>query len=104
MLNWLKIICLLSFIILISCKPVKNEIQSVSISNKDINQDSISKDTVIIDSQYTFEEAIAGSKAPIEIIKQLELIDVQYYSTDEKLHKVQILTNKVLASDFKEIF
>ena len=55
MLNWLKIICLLSFIILISCKPVKNEIQSVSISNKDINQDSISKDTVIIDSQYTFE-------------------------------------------------
>lgn len=104
MLNWLKIICLLSFIILISCKPVKNEIQTVSISNKEINQDSISKDTVIIDSQYTFEEAIAGSKAPIEIIKQLELIDVQYYSTDEKLHKGQILTNKVLATDLKEIF
>lgn len=61
-------------------------------------------DTIIIDGRYTFTEAIEGSNAPQSVIDQLELIDVTYLSTDEKLHQGQILTNKILAQDIKEIF
>ena len=59
---------------------------------------------VIVDCHYTFEEAIAGSKAPKSILDQLELIDVQYYSTDGKIHKGQVLTNKKIAPKIKTIF
>ena len=62
------------------------------------------KETIIIDANYTFLEAIEGSKAPQSIIDQLELIDINYISTDNKLHQGQILTNKQLASDIQEIF
>lgn len=61
-------------------------------------------DTIIIDSHYTFAEAIEGAKAPQSVIDELELIDVTYISTDSKLHKGQILTNKRLVQDIKEIF
>ena len=37
-------------------------------------------DTIIIDSRYTFTEAIEGSNAPQSVIDQLELIDVTYLS------------------------
>lgn len=62
------------------------------------------KEIIIIDANYTFLEAIEGSKAPQSIIDQLELIDINYISTDNKLHQGQILTNKQLASDIQEIF
>jgi hypothetical protein len=73
-------------------------IQVVTQSKKEV------KDTAIVDCNYTFEEAIYGSKAPEQIIKVLQLIDVQYYSTDGKLHKGQIVTNKALAGELKEVF
>lgn len=59
---------------------------------------------LIIDSHYTFNEAIAGSKAPKEVINQLQLMSVQYYSTDGKLHQGQLLTNKMIAYDLKKMF
>jgi hypothetical protein len=59
---------------------------------------------VIVDCHYTFKEAIAGSKAPKSILDQLELIDIQYYSTDGKVHKGQVLTNKKIAPKIKTIF
>jgi hypothetical protein len=59
---------------------------------------------IIIASNYTFEEAIAGTHAPQEIIDQLELFDVIYISTDGKLHQGQMLTNKSIAQDVREIF
>ena len=61
-------------------------------------------DTTIIDSRYTFAEAIDGSNAPQAVIDQLELIDVNYISTDKKVHRGQILTNKKIVPDIKEIF
>lgn len=61
-------------------------------------------DTIIIDSRYTFSEAVAGASAPQSIIDELELIDITYISTDKKLHQGQVLTNKRLAPDIKEIF
>ena len=62
------------------------------------------EDTVIIDSKLTFEESIAGTKAPKSIIDELVLFDVQYISTDGKLHQGQILTNKKLEENIKQIF
>ena len=61
-------------------------------------------DTIIIDSHYTFAETIVGSNAPQVVIDQLQLINVTYISTDEKLHQGQILTNKLLAQDIEELF
>lgn len=58
----------------------------------------------IIDACYTFEEAIADSSAPESIIRQLELFEVDYLSTDGKIHRGQILTNKKIANDLKELF
>ena len=59
---------------------------------------------IIVDSHYTFDEAIAGSKAPKDIIMQLQLINIQYYSTDKRIHKGQLLTNKLIAHDLQQIF
>lgn len=58
----------------------------------------------IIDSNMTFEQAIAGTKAPDSVIKQLCLLDVEYYSTDDKLHRGQIVINKAVRDDIEAIF
>lgn len=62
------------------------------------------KDTIIIDSKFTFEEAISGTKAPQSIINELVLFDVLYTSTDGKLHQGQILTNKKIENDIRQLF
>ena len=69
-----------------------------------ITEEAHETDTIIIDSHYTFAEAIEGANAPQSVIDELELIDVSYISTDSKLHRGQILTNKRLVADIKEIF
>lgn len=62
------------------------------------------KAAIIIDSNYSFEDAIKGSKAPKELLGQLQLITVLYYSLDHKLHQGQILTNKLIANDIENLF
>ena len=62
------------------------------------------KPDTIIDSRYTFDEAIEGTNAPGEIIAQLELFDVTYLSTDGNIHRGQILSNKKIAEDIKHLF
>lgn len=83
-------------VVLISCK---NNNKNVNVQTSEIEQDSI-----IVDCNYTFEQAIAGSHAPQKIIDQLTLIDVTYYSTDNKLHRGQLLLNKKIADDIAQIF
>ncbi len=58
----------------------------------------------IIDSNLTFEEAIKGTKAPKEVIDSLVLLNINYYSFDNKIHTGQIIVNKVVAEDTKYIF
>lgn len=62
------------------------------------------KEGLIIDSELTFDEAIAGISIPEDILKQLELVNVQYYSFDAKLHQGQLLVNKKVKKDVQEIF
>lgn len=59
---------------------------------------------MIIDSNLTFEESVSGLDFPEAIKKNLTLIDVYYYSFDNKLHQGQVVIHKDLADDIKEIF
>lgn len=76
-----------------------------SNENKTVKPSSIKKEIKpVIDCNYSFDEAIAGTKAPLSVINQLELINVTYLSMDGKIHQGQLLTNKAIAADLKEIF
>ncbi len=59
---------------------------------------------IIIDSDMTFEESIAGTKAPKDLIDSLCLLNVEYYSFDGKLHRGQIVINKVIKDELTEAF
>lgn len=61
-------------------------------------------ESVIIDSDMTFDEAIAGINIPESIKNNLVQIDVQYYSFDDKLHQGQLVVHKSAAKDLIEIF
>ena len=92
-------LCIIVLIFLFSCiqqdkKPIISR-QSNTI---------IFKQPIIVDCNYTFEEATKGSEAPEEIINQLKLITVQYYSTDQKIHQGQILTNNKIADKIVVVF
>ena len=94
-----KILYLLIVIAFISC----NSSQKGSNYSK-LQVRKIVKDSVIVDCHYTLDEAMAGSKAPKNILQQLQLVDVKYYSTDGKIHKGQILTNKKLVNKIEILF
>lgn len=49
---------------------------------------------IIVDSDMTFESSIAGCNAPDSIIKTLEILTVEYYSFDGKLHRGQLVLKK----------
>lgn len=68
--------------------------------------DSLKRDAerVIEDCNYTFEEALAGTRAPQRIINQLVLLDVEYYGIDAHFHKGQIVVNKAIEQDVRELF
>jgi len=59
---------------------------------------------IIIDCSYTFEEATSGIEIPGSIISELRLVEVEYYSFDDKLHRGQLLVNKKVEHDIKIIF
>ena len=58
----------------------------------------------IIDSRMTFQEAIAGTEAPTEVVGDLCLVDVQYYSFDGMLHQGQLVVHKDVRADVVDIF
>lgn len=60
--------------------------------------------SIITDSDLTFEEAISGLDFPVEIKKNLTLINVLYFGFDEKIHKGQLVIHKKLSAELKEIF
>jgi len=60
--------------------------------------------SIIVDSDMTFDEAVEGIDFPIEIRKNLTLINVMYVSFDNKIHKGQIVIHKKLSAELKEIF
>lgn len=59
---------------------------------------------IIIDSKMSFAEAIAGTKAPQHVVRELRLVDVRYYSFDGKLHRGQLIVHQSVHRDVEEIF
>lgn len=62
------------------------------------------EDSVIVDSNMTFEEAIAGTKAPQSVIDDLVLLNLEYFSTDGKIHRGQLIVSKSVRKDIEAIF
>lgn len=59
---------------------------------------------IIVDSEMTFDEAVANLDFPNEVRKNLTIITVLYFGFDEKIHKGQIVIHKKLSAEIKEIF
>jgi hypothetical protein len=62
------------------------------------------KEQIIIDSHITLGEALKGKEIPKTNTKNLRIINVEYYSFDNRLHRGQVVIHKDLAGDIKEIF
>lgn len=60
----------------------------------------------VIDSRMTELEAFDGldPKCPDEIRKRQRLVTVKYYSTDKQVHQGQLVIDKELVSDIKQVF
>jgi len=58
----------------------------------------------ITDSRMTFEEAVAGTTAPRDVIDALSLIHVRYRAFDGLLHQGQLVVQKEVEKDVIEIF
>lgn len=91
-------------IFLLSCTGAERKTSPVSETPEPVTETSVLKEDTVIDASLTFEEAIAGTKAPPQIIDQLILFDVFYLSTDGVIHRGQILSNKKIASDIARMF
>ena len=61
-------------------------------------------DKIIIDSDMAFIDAISGTTAPQNIIDNLIIVNVQYYSFDNKLHQGQLVIHKDVKNDIIELF
>jgi hypothetical protein len=61
-------------------------------------------DSVIVDSDYSLKQALEGVPIPAYIKDNLVIVDVNYYSFDNKLHRGQVIVSKDLSGNIKEIF
>lgn len=59
---------------------------------------------VITDCNFTFAQATSGKEIPKGILQSLEIVNVEYYSFDGKLHRGQIVVHKDLAMEIAQIF
>ncbi len=67
-------------------------------------QRSASVQKIIIDADYTLDETLRDSNIPSSVKNTLELVTVNYYGFDGKLHQGQILVNREIADEIVEIF
>lgn len=64
-------------------------------------------DEVMVDSHLDKEAILRQNPdflCPAEIIRNQEVLEVRYYSFDEKIHQGQIVVHKELVEDIKRIF
>lgn len=68
--------------------------------------DPIDLSSPIIDSQMTREEALSGidTGCPQSTIDRLVLVNLSYYSFDNRLHRGQLLIDRDLKSDIEYVF
>jgi len=97
-----RIVYILSFTVLFFTFSCSHEHQKAPKQEKYHKKER--KTEIIVDCNYTFEEATTGSKAPDSVLAELKLINVLYYSTDGKMHSGQVLTNRRIANIIQKMF
>jgi hypothetical protein len=70
----------------------------------EVMSDNDKNGKILIDSRMSFAGAIAGTKAPERVTRELCLVDVFYYSFDGKLHQGQVVVHQSVRQDVEEIF
>ena len=80
--------------------PEQNNTSATYIKKQEVSDTS----KIIIDSNCSLKEALSGMTIPPGIKRLLAIVDIYYYSFDHKIHKGQIVINKDLINDIKEIF
>lgn len=74
------------------------------LKSTSVPRNETANSVVIIDSQLTKEEALKNHGFPTIWVDSQEIVPVQYYSFDNKLHQGQIVLNKKLVQDITDIF
>jgi peptidoglycan LD-endopeptidase CwlK len=101
--NYIKFLVL--FLIPVGFLTLQNNIKNTPYYSIITEKKSLTDtNNIIIDSNSSLNDALTGIDIPPGIKKLLTIINVYYYSFDGKLHKGQIVINKVLAKDIKDIF
>lgn len=59
---------------------------------------------IVRDCDYTLSEALAGKDIPEEIRNKLSIVDVAYFSFDNRIHRGQLVVASDLVNDVKWIF
>lgn len=59
---------------------------------------------IVVDSQITRGEALANNDFPPSFVRRIQLVTVTYWGFDGKKHRGQIVVDKGLAGEVKEIF
>lgn len=72
--------------------------------NSAVGQASKAQSKVVVDSQMSLSQALAGTKAPKAHRERLTLVTVHYKGFDGRRHRGQIVVDKGLANEVKEIF
>jgi len=84
---------------------ILNAQQSSQLLNNSVdNIQPLDYKKIIIDSDYTLEEALQGITIPASIKNKLDLVTVNYYGYDGFLHQGQIIVDKAIKEDITEIF
>ena len=74
------------------------------IINSDFAAINFQQDSVIIDSDITLEQALSNDSIPASAKNKLDIVEIYYYSFDNKLHKGQLVIRKELVGDISAIF
>jgi hypothetical protein len=70
----------------------------------DVDSSLEEEDEIIIDSNLTFDQALENTRAPKNVIESLVLLDIEYISLDNKIHRGQIMVNKSVENEVKQFF
>jgi peptidoglycan LD-endopeptidase CwlK len=97
-------IILLSFICLFLIVIDSGKSFNRRILGNGIFMEDSTNQEIITDSDYSLEDALKGISIPSDIRQNLAIVVVQYFSFDKKLHRGQIVINKILVKDIVEVF
>ena len=59
---------------------------------------------LVVDSNMTRAEALADNKFPSKSLDRLDLVDVRYFSFDGKVHQGQLVVDRALSREVRELF